>query len=166
MSDGDVFDIQEEVEGSPWNPAIEAEQDNQTGTDHKDEDKTDSTDIPEEAAEARKLLEDERELRFNEDPTGASKLGQQKKETLGKNLERMTAAHLALEGHDAKVEELKRGNESSVLKHEKALMEGAYTELKKAQEVAVKSIKVKRQQVEMRLSSKMLDAGDEDEALE
>ena len=45
-------------------------------------------------------------------------------------------------------------------------MEGAYTELKKAQEVAVKSIKVKRQQVEMRLSSKMLDAGDEDEALE
>ena len=42
MSDG--------VEGSPWNPAIEAEQDNQTGTDHKDEDKTDSIDIPEEAA--------------------------------------------------------------------------------------------------------------------
>ena len=116
--------------------------------------------------EARKLLDDERELRFNEDPTGASKLGQQKKETLGKNLEHMTAAHLALEGHDAKVEELKRGNESSVLKHEKALMEGAYTELKKAQEAAVKSIKVKQQQVEMRLSSKMLDAGDEDEALE
>ena len=114
----------------------------------------------------RKLLEDERELRFNEDPTGASKLGQQKKETLGKNLERMTAAHLALEGHDAKVEELKRGNKSSALKREKALMEGAYTELKKAQEAAVKSIKVKRQQVEMRLSSKMLDAGDGDEALE
>ena len=50
MSDGDVFDIQEEVEGSPWNPAIEAEQDNQSGTDHKGEDKTDSIDIPEEAA--------------------------------------------------------------------------------------------------------------------
>ena len=50
MSDGDVFDIQEEVKGSPWNPAIEAEQDNQTGTDHKDEDKTDSIDIPGEAA--------------------------------------------------------------------------------------------------------------------
>ena len=116
--------------------------------------------------EARKLLDDERELRFNEDPTSASKLGQQKKETLGKNLERMTAAHLALEGHDAKVEELKRGNKSSALKREKALMEGAYTELKKAQEAAVKSIKVKRQQVEMRLSSKMLDAGDGDEALE
>ena len=50
MSDGDVFDIQEEVEGSPWNPAIEAEQDNQSGTDHKGEDKMDSIDIPEEAA--------------------------------------------------------------------------------------------------------------------
>ena len=50
MSDGDVFDIQEEVEGSPWNPAIEAKQDNQSGTDHKGEDKTDSIDIPEEAA--------------------------------------------------------------------------------------------------------------------
>ena len=45
-------------------------------------------------------------------------------------------------------------------------MEGAYTELKKAQEVAVKSIKVKRQQVEMPLSSKMLDAGDKDETLD
>ena len=45
-------------------------------------------------------------------------------------------------------------------------MEGAYTELKKAQEAAVKSIKVKRQQVEMRLSSKMLDAGDKDETLD
>ena len=85
---------------------------------------------------------------------------------LGKNLERMTAAHLALEGHDAKVEELKRGNKSSALKREKALMEGAYTELKKAQEAAVKSIKVKRQQVEMCLSSKMLDEGDGDEARE
>ena len=50
MSDGDVFDIQEEVKGSPWNPAIEAKQDNQSGTDHKGEDKTDSIDIPEEAA--------------------------------------------------------------------------------------------------------------------
>ena len=50
MSDGDVFDTQEEVEGSAWNPAIEAEQDNQSGTDHKGEDKTDSIDIPEEAA--------------------------------------------------------------------------------------------------------------------
>lgn len=50
MSDGDVFDIQEEVEGSPWNPAIEAGQDNESGTDHRGEDKTDSIDIPEEAA--------------------------------------------------------------------------------------------------------------------
>ena len=45
-------------------------------------------------------------------------------------------------------------------------MEGAYTELKKAQEAAVKSIKVKRQQVEMYLSSKMLDEGDKDETLD
>ena len=35
--------------------------------------------------EARKLLDDERELRFNEDPTSARKLRQQKKEMLGKN---------------------------------------------------------------------------------
>ena len=81
-------------------------------------------------------MEDGRELRFNEDPISASKFGRQKKETLGKNLECMATPHVALEGHDAKVEESKRAKKSSALKREKALMEGAYTELKKGQEAS------------------------------
>lgn len=109
-----------------------------------------------------KLLEDEKELFSKDDPTSVSKLGQQKKEMLGKNLERMAVAHEAVERHDAKIEEYKKANDSSALKREKDLMDGAYSELKKAQEAAAKSIKVKRQQVQMRLTSKKQETDSKD----
>ncbi len=92
--------------------------------------------------DARKLLESERELFSDDDPTSASRLGKQKKETLGKNLDRMAAAHEAVERHDANIEKYKKEKEANALKRAKVLMDGAYSELKKAQEAATKSIKV------------------------
>lgn len=44
----------------------------------------------------------------------------------------MAAALVEVEHHDAKKEECKKANNSSAPKCEKALMEGTYTELKKA----------------------------------
>ena len=115
--------------------------------------------------EARKLLQDEKELFTKDDIASGSKLGQQKKDTIAKNLDRMAAAHLAVESHDAEVEkcqkEFKKGksikerNESNLkYKRQKTLMDGAYTELKRAQDATVKSIKTKRQQLEIRLSAR------------
>ncbi|KAL9976591.1 hypothetical protein ACROYT_G013912 [Oculina patagonica] len=56
----------------------------------------------------------------------ASRLEQPKKKTLGKNLDRMAAAHDAVERHDAKIEDYKKANEANVLKREKVLMDGVY----------------------------------------
>ena len=115
--------------------------------------------------EARKLLQDEKELFTKDDIASGSKLWQQKKDTIAKNLDRMAAAHLAVESHDAEVEkcqkEIKKGksikerNESTLkYKRQKALMDGAYTELKRAQDATVKSIKTKHRQLEIRLSAR------------
>lgn len=114
--------------------------------------------------DARKLIHDEKELCAGEDEV--NKLGKQKKETLAKNLERMAAAHAAIETLEAELEKCKQsfqmGNisvkEKSALKAEyngkKDLMDGAYTELKRAQEASVKAIKIKRQQLDVHLSKK------------
>ena len=66
----------------------------------------------------------------------------------------MAVAHEAIERHGGNIEIYKAANDTSALKCEKDLMDGAYSELKKAQEAAASSIKVKRQQVQMRLTSK------------
>ena len=104
--------------------------------------------------EARKLLEDEKELFWKDEPTSVSKLRQQKRKRWEKNLEDMAVAHEAIERHDANIEIYKKVNDTSALKREKDLMDGAYSQLKKAQEAAAKSIKFKGQQVQMRLTSK------------
>lgn len=86
----------------------------------------------------------------------------------------MAAAHLTVESHDADIEkcqkEFKKGksiqekNASTVkYKRQKALIEGAYTELKRAQEATLKSIKTKRQQLEVRLSARKDDSEAEPE---
>ena len=120
--------------------------------------------------EARELIKDEKVLFAKDDIESGSKLGQQKSDTISKNLERMAAAHLAVESHDADIQacqkEFKRGKKSikdknsSTLKYkrEKALMDGAYTELKRAQDATTKSIKTKRQQLEIRLSARKDDS--------
>lgn len=124
--------------------------------------------------EARKLIEDEKELFANDDIESGSKLGQQKSDTIAKNLDPMAAAHLTVESHDAEIEkcqkEFKKGKSiqekiaSTVkCKRQKALIEGAYTELKRAQEATLKSIKTKRQQLEVRLSARKDDSEAEPE---
>ena len=73
---------------------------------------------------------------------------------------------MEVEHHDAKKEECKKVNNSSALKHEKALMEGAYTELKKAHKKRLLNLsRLRNSNFEMRLTSKMQEAADEDEAV-
>ena len=123
---------------------------------------------------ARKLMEDEKELFAKDEIESGRKLGQQKSDTIAKNLDRMAAAHLAVERHDGDIEkcqkEFKKGkslqekNASTVkYKRQKALIDGAYTELKRAQEATLKSIKIKRQQLEIRLSARTNDSEAEPE---
>ena len=124
--------------------------------------------------EARKLIEDEKELFAKDEIESGRKLGQQKSDTIAKNLDRMAAAHLAVESHDGDIEkcqkEFKNGkslqekNASTVkYKRQKALIDGAYTELKRAQEATLKSIKIKRQQLEIRLRARTDDSEAEPE---
>ena len=72
---------------------------------------------------------------------------------------------MAVERHDAKKEECKKANNSSAPKREGLDGGSLYWAQESPQEAAVKSIKVKQQQVEMRLTSKMQEAADEDEAV-
>lgn len=114
--------------------------------------------------DAKKLLRDEKTIFENEDLTTTSRLGQPKKETLANNLDRMTAAHLVVEAIDAEIQECqtnfsgaKTHSERDALnkeyKRKKIIMDGAFTELKRAQEATVKSMKVKRQQIDSCLKS-------------
>ena len=72
---------------------------------------------------------------------------------------------MEVERHDAKKEECKKANNSSAPKREGLDGGSLYWAQESPQEAAVKSIKVKQQQVEMRLTSKMQEAADEDEAV-
>ena len=112
-------------------------------------------------AEAKKLMEDEKVL-FRKDDVTSRKLGNQKKDTILKNVDRMSAAHQAVEEYDQKVTRIqKRFKEAETIadrrkstqkyEREKLLMDGAYTELKRAQDALSKSIKVKRMEIENRL---------------
>lgn len=125
-------------------------------------------------AEARKLIQSEKELFDKEDLASGKKLGKQKQETLPSNLDRMAAAHSAVEAIDADMEgcqkKFKKGksiqqrkNDTAEYKRQKALMDGAYTELKRAQEATIKSIKAKQQQLEIRLGEKKEDSEAEPE---
>ena len=121
-------------------------------------------------AEAKKLLEDEKVLFRKEDVTGR-KLGNQKKDTILKNMDRMSAAHHAVEELDQGMTEIQESfNKAKAVadrkkctegyERKKLLLDGAYTELKRAQDALSKSIKVKRTEIENRLKVR---TGDEDE---
>ena len=58
--------------------------------------------------EARKLIQDEKELFTKDDIACGNKLGQQKNDTIAKNLDRMAAAHLAVESHCADIEKCQK----------------------------------------------------------
>lgn len=113
-------------------------------------------------AEARKLLEDEKVI-FRKEDTTSRKLGKQKKDTILKNVDRMCAAHQAVEEHDQTMTGIQKGfkkaktipdrkKSTKEYDREKLLMDGAYTELKRAQDALSKSIKVKQIEIENRLN--------------
>ena len=119
---------------------------------------------------ARNFIEDAKILLDNPDSNYKKrKLGNQKKETLPKNLDRMSAAHLAVESIDSEVQEcqtkfkaVKKRSQRKLFtndyKRKKVLLDSAYTELKRAQEEIVKSIHVQRQQINSSLESSKEDS--------
>ena len=95
-------------------------------------------------AEAKKLMEDEKVF-FRKDDVTKRKLGNQKKDTILKNVDRMSATHQAVEEHDQRVTGIQklfkeaktiadRKKSTKEYEREKLLMDGAYTELKHAQD--------------------------------
>ena len=81
----------------------------------------------------------------------------------------MSAAHLAVESIDSEVHECqakfkaaKKQSQRKLFtddyKRKKVLLDGAYTELKRAQEATVKSIDVQRQQINSYLESSKEDS--------
>ena len=86
--------------------------------------------------------------------SGKRKLGPQKKATIPKNIDGMSIAHLQVESLDAALKATKKGfaslnkKERGQLKREfkekSNLMDGAYNELKRAQDALNKSIVQKR----------------------
>lgn len=56
--------------------------------------------------DACKLIQDEKELFGKDNIESGNKLGQQKSDTIAKNLDHMAAAHLAVKSHDADIEKM------------------------------------------------------------
>lgn len=115
-------------------------------------------------SDVKKLLDEEKVL-FRKDDVAGKKLGTQKKDTISKNVERMSAAHHAVEGIDQEVEEVQeafqaaqtlvdRRKYSKEYERKKLLLDGAYTELKRAQDALTKSMKAKERDIENRLAER------------
>ena len=115
-------------------------------------------------SDVKKLLDEEKVL-FRKDDVAGKKLGTQKKDTISKNVERMSAAHHAVEGIDQEVEEVQeafqaaqtlvdRKKYSKEYERKKLLLDGAYTELKRAQDALTKSMKAKERDIENRLAER------------
>ena len=106
--------------------------------------------------DARKILNDESVI------TGeicASKTGSQKRSTIPNNLDRMERKHAEVECLDKEIAEIRRQYDQARTKIDKQLLrekyegkkimlDGAYTELKKAQEALSKALKVKKNELE------------------
>ena len=115
-------------------------------------------------SDVKKLLDEEKVL-FRKDDVAGKKLGTQKKDTISKNVERMSAAHHAVECIDQEVEEVQeafqaaqtlvdRRKYSKEYERKKLLLDGAYTELKRAQDALTKSMKAKERDIENRLAER------------
>lgn len=115
-------------------------------------------------SDVKKLLDEEKVL-FRKDDVAGKKLGTQKKDTISKNVERMSAAHHAVEGIDQEVEEVQEAFQaaqtlvdwrkySKEYERKKLLLDGAYTELKRAQDALTKSMKAKERDIENRLAER------------
>lgn len=105
--------------------------------------------------ETRNLLNNEKVI----SDVGQTKTGSQKRQTIPKNLERMERTHVQVESLDKEITEIRRMHEEAVSKTDKqkqrqryndkkVFLDGAYSELKKAQEALVKAIHVKQKEIE------------------
>jgi hypothetical protein len=115
--------------------------------------------------DARKLESDEKDSFHDEDSTTTTrKLGKQKKDTISKNLERLAVAPDSLVKADKKVEQCRdkfpnaktESEKSKIMEQYKELkitLDGVYTELKRAQDAATKSIRHKKQLLNERLNT-------------
>ena len=110
--------------------------------------------------EARKTTDEEVVISRHE----ATKPRIQKKETIPNNLERMSAAHAVVVDLDKKLEKYRENLKKAKSKNEKGQhkrdydrmkisLDGAYTELKRAQDATMKAISVKRKLLDKHLNS-------------
>ena len=116
--------------------------------------------------EATKTLDEEKVMVRMEFKTKLKST--QKKETIPKNLDRMAAAHSAVENIDKDIQDSRNSFEKATsikernkyrkeYERKKKILDGAYTELKRAQEATAKSIKTKRKQLDTILKSQTDD---------
>ena len=112
--------------------------------------------------DARKTLDEEKVL-FRRCENEKVTKAVQKKETIPKNLDRMAAAHAAVEKADEELNDCRMNFEKARTEKERQaarqefevkqiLMDGAYTELKKAQDATTKSVKAKRKELDQKLN--------------
>ena len=121
-------------------------------------------------ADARKVQHEEDVLFQRADAafSGKRKLGSQKKDTIPSNIERMSIAHLEVESLDAALQDARcrlaqsntkteRSGCQREFKEKTTLLDGAYSELKHAQDALTKSIKQKKAELENALKLKEQD---------
>ena len=124
--------------------------------------------------EANKVLYQEQVVLRGGEATTKKKLGTQKRETIPKNMDRMNAAHQQVETLDGALIKLRQNHsETSSMEQKKkikkefenktALLDGAYSELKRAQEALSKSLSQKRMEMERVLASSTEDGGELDQ---
>ena len=101
--------------------------------------------------------------------THQKKLDKQKKETIPKNVDRMNATHQQVETLDGALIRLHQHHrETSSMEQKKniktefetALLDGDYSELKRAQEVLSKSVSQKGMEIERVLATSTEDGGE------
>ena len=126
--------------------------------------------------EACKILHEEEVLFQREEcaVSGKRKLGSQKKDTINKNIDRMSVAHIQVESLDAGLKDARNRfrladtiQERKRLKREfqekSTLLTGSYSELKRAQDALSKSLSQKKREIENVLANKT--SQDEEEEL-
>ena len=112
--------------------------------------------------DARKTLDEEKVLFRRREYERVTKAAQ-KKETIPKNLDRMAAAHAAVEKADKELNDYRMNFEKARTEKERqaarqefevrqTFMDGAFTELKKAQDATIKSVKAKRKELDQKLN--------------
>lgn len=99
-------------------------------------------------------LSDIKALMGKDDIDHGRKIGRaQKTDTMNKNLERMRAAHAGVVALDEQMKAMKNGKTTKRdLVVKQSILDGEYTELKRAQEALMKSIKIEQKNFERKIN--------------